>query len=218
MAASDAKPIPQKNVAYRVTFPIFDADGDLVTGAAGLDSEISKDGGTFADCTNEATEIATSSGMYYLDLSSTEMNADTVAIIVKTSTSGAKTTPIVMYPEEAGNIRVNVTQWKDATAPAMTGDAYARLGAPAGASVSADVAAVKSQTAAIEADTQDLQTQIGTDGAGLTNMPWNPAWDAEVQSECNDAITASEPIEVNITHINGTEITGDGDATPWGPA
>jgi hypothetical protein len=111
MASTDAKPVPQKNVAYRVTFPIFDADGDLVTGAAGLDSEISKDGGTFADCTNEATEIATSSGMYYLDLTSTEMNADTVAIIVKTSTVGAKTSAMVMYPEEAGDIRVNVTAY-----------------------------------------------------------------------------------------------------------
>jgi hypothetical protein len=109
MAASDARPVPQKNVAYRVTFPILDADGDLVTGAAGLDSEVSKDGDTFADCTNEATEIATNSGMYFLDLTSTEMNADTVAIIVKTSTSGAKTTAIVLYPEESGDIRVNVT-------------------------------------------------------------------------------------------------------------
>lgn len=111
MASTDAKPIPQKNVAYRVTFPIFDADGDLVTGASSLDSEISKDGGTFADCTNEATEIATSSGVYYLDLTSTEMNADTVAVIVKSATSGAKTTVLVMYPEEAGDIRVNVTQF-----------------------------------------------------------------------------------------------------------
>lgn len=40
---------------------------------------------------------------------------------------------------------------------AQTGDSYARLGAPAGASVSADVAAVKSETASILADT-------GTDG------------------------------------------------------
>lgn len=111
MASTDAKPVPQKNVAYRVTFPILDADGDLVTGAAGLDSEVSKDGGTFADCTNEATEIATSSGVYYLDLTSTEMNADTVAVIVKTSTSGAKTTTLVMYPEETGDIRVNVTAY-----------------------------------------------------------------------------------------------------------
>lgn len=46
----------------------------------------------------------------------------------------------------------------------QTGDAYARLGAPAGASVSADVAAVKAQTAAIETDTQDIQSKIGTPG------------------------------------------------------
>jgi hypothetical protein len=110
MASTDAIPIPKKNVAYRVSFPIFDADGDLVSGAATLDSEISKDGGTFADVTAEATEIATSSGMYFLDLTATEMDADTVAIIVKTSTAGAKTTPIVLYPEEAGDIRCDVTQ------------------------------------------------------------------------------------------------------------
>src|SRR5690606_5318435 len=35
-----------------------------------------------------------------------------------------------------------------------------RLGSPAGASVSADVAAVKSQTGAIETDTQDIQSRI----------------------------------------------------------
>lgn len=98
MAASDATPFPIKNQAYRVTFPILDADGDLVTGAAGLDSEVSKDGGTFADVTAEATEIATDSGMYYLELTAAEMNADTVALIVKTTTTGAKTTPIVLYP------------------------------------------------------------------------------------------------------------------------
>lgn len=103
MASTDAKPIIKKNTAYRVTFPIYDADGDLVTGATGLDSEVSKDGGTFADCTNEATEIATSSGMYYLDLTSTEMNADTVALIVKTSSTGAKTSVLVFYPYEDGD-------------------------------------------------------------------------------------------------------------------
>lgn len=108
MAASDARPVPRKNTAYRITFPIFDADGDLVSGATGLDTELSGDGGTFADATNEATEIATNSGMYYLDLTAGEMNYDTVAIIVKTSSSGAKTTPLVLYPEELGDFRVDV--------------------------------------------------------------------------------------------------------------
>jgi hypothetical protein len=107
MAATDATAIPIKNQAHRITFPIFDADGDLVAGATGLDTEISKDAGTFADATNEATQIATASGLYYLDLTAAEMNADTVAIIVK-STEG-KTTPIVLYPCDAADIPVNVT-------------------------------------------------------------------------------------------------------------
>lgn len=127
MASSDARPMPLKNAAYRVTFPLLDADGDLVSGAAGLDSEISKDGGTFADCTNEATEIATSSGVYYLDLTSTEMNADTVALIIKTSTSGAKTTPIVLYPVEATDISVNVTAWNGTAIPGVDTAGYPKV-------------------------------------------------------------------------------------------
>jgi hypothetical protein len=39
-------------------------------------------------------------------------------------------------------------------------DVYGRIGAPAGASISADIAAVKTQTAAIETDTQDIQTRL----------------------------------------------------------
>lgn len=59
----------------------------------------------------------------------------------------------------------------------QTGDAFARIGLPAGASVSADIAAIEAQT-----------DDIGTAGAGLTAVPWNAAWDAEVESEVNDAL------------------------------
>lgn len=98
---------------------------------------------------------------------------------------------------------------------ADTEDIQSKIGTPAGASVSADVAAVKAQTAAIETDTQDIQTKIGTPagasvsadiaaieaqtddigtaGAGLTAVPWNAAWDAEVQSEVADALAAYDP-------------------------
>lgn len=141
MASTDAKPVPQKNVAFRVTFPILDADGDLVTGAAGLDSEVSKDGGTFADATSEATEIATSSGVYYLDLTQTEMNADTVAVIVKTSTVGAKTTTIVMYPEEAGDVRVNVTQFGGTNLTAAAGIPEVKVASLAANSITSSVIA-----------------------------------------------------------------------------
>ena len=61
----------------------------------------------------------------------------------------------------AGDVDCNVQSWAGAAAPAMTGDAFARLGAPSGASVSADVASVKSDSAAILADTGELQTNQG---------------------------------------------------------
>lgn len=121
MASSDARPFPLKNTAFRAVFPIFDKTGALVTGAAGLDSEVSKDQGTFADCTNQATEIATSSGLYYLDLTSTEMNADCVAVIVKTSTTDARTTVLVFYPVETGDIPVNVTAYNGTAATSSSG-------------------------------------------------------------------------------------------------
>jgi len=43
---------------------------------------------------------------------------------------------------------------------------------------------------------------IGAAGAGLTAIPWNAAWDAEVQSECNDAIVAN-----NLDHLILTAVT-----------
>ena len=73
----------------------------------------------------------------------------------------------------------NITSTGGTTVP-QTGDSFARLGAPAGASVSADIAAIEAQT-----------DDIGAEGAGLTAVPWNPAWDAEVQSEVTDALTAA---------------------------
>lgn len=111
MASTDARPVPIKNTAYRLTFPIYKNDGTLITGATGLDSEVSKDAGTFTDCTNEATEIATSSGVYYLDLSSTEMNADCVAVVVKTTSTDAVPPSFILYPQETGDIKTDVQSW-----------------------------------------------------------------------------------------------------------
>lgn len=113
MAATDARPLPLKNTAFRAYFPILDADGDKVTGATGLDSEVSIDGAAFADCTSEATEIG-SSGTYYLDLTAGEMNGDAIVVQVKTSTVGAKTTDLYFYPAEDGDMRVNVVQFGSA--------------------------------------------------------------------------------------------------------
>lgn len=87
---------PKKNTAFTLAFPIRDADGDLVTGASSLDSEVSIDGAAFADCTNEATEIG-STGIYTLALTASEMNGDYIIVQTKTGTAGAKTAVNVMY-------------------------------------------------------------------------------------------------------------------------
>lgn len=41
--------------------------------------------------------------------------------------------------------------------------------------------------------TGDSYARIGANGAGLTALPWNAAWDAEVQSEAEDALAAYDP-------------------------
>lgn len=162
MATTDAKHIPVKNAAYRLTFPIFDADGDLVTGATGLDSEVSIDGGTFTDCTNEATEIATSSGMYYLDLTAAEMNGDTIAVIVKTSSSGAKTTPLVLYTaaRSVNDLAYPTVSGRslDVSAGGEAGIDLANVGSPT-TTLNLSGTTIKTATD-VEADTQDIQGRL----------------------------------------------------------
>jgi hypothetical protein len=121
-AAGDALDIPIWGSHYRVTFPILDGNGDMVTGAAGLDSEVSKDAAAFADCTNEATEIG-ATGVYYLDITGAEMQAKTVAVQVKTSTTGAKTTFIIINPKRLPIIETGTAQ--GGAAGAITLDAAA---------------------------------------------------------------------------------------------
>jgi len=86
----------KKNAVAKIVFPIYDENGDLLPGATGLDSEYSINGGSYSDCTNEATEIG-STGMYYLNLIAGETNGDVISIIVKTTSATGKTSALVFY-------------------------------------------------------------------------------------------------------------------------
>lgn len=97
-AAGDAHEYPIYGAHFRLVFPLLDADGDLVTAASTPDSERSIDCGTIADCTNEMTEIASGSGLYYLDLTGVETTGKVIAVNAKSATAGMKTTPMVLYP------------------------------------------------------------------------------------------------------------------------
>lgn len=100
---NNALPYPVYGAPWGFTFALLDADGDPVSGAASLDSEISKNGDTFADCTNEATEIATSSGSYYLLLTGTELTTDVATVQVKAT--GVKTAVVTLFPRKLVTIR-----------------------------------------------------------------------------------------------------------------
>lgn len=112
---NNALPYPIYGAPFTVAFPMLDADGDLVTGASTPDAEISKNGDTFADCTAESVEIATSSGVYYLSLTGTELTCDVAAIIAKSATAGMKTTTLVLYPRKLVTIRSGTSQAGAAT-------------------------------------------------------------------------------------------------------
>ena len=99
---------PKKNSAFDLYFAIRNAAGDLVSGAAGLDSERSIDGGAFSDCINEAAEIG-STGIYKLSLTSSEMNGDVIIVQTKTSSAGAKPFAITIYTSASTwNERIDV--------------------------------------------------------------------------------------------------------------
>lgn len=126
--------------------------------ASNITARISKDGGASAQ-TNDVnpTEIDATymKGLYAFDATQAESNANAILVSAVSSTSGIVIEPLIIYTEP--EVRsADVVNWKGSTAPAMTGDAYARLGAPAGASVSADVAAVKSDSGSIKTKTDGL--------------------------------------------------------------
>ena len=228
MASTDARPVPRKNAAFRFYFAIRKNDGTLITTWAGADSEVSIDGAGFSDCTNEATEIG-SSGCGYIDLTSSEMNGDAVVYKLTVTNTGALPLVVTFFPEEAGDYRADVTHISgDATAAdnaesffdgtgyagtnnviptvttltghtAQTGDAFARLGAPAGASVSADIAAVAAALVTIDdfLDTEvaAILTDTGTDIPALI-AALNDLSAAQVNAEVVDALatdTYAEP-------------------------
>jgi len=67
---------PRRAETYLATIPVYNGLF-TVTGIAGaLTATISKDGGTFAACSNAVSEVATASGVYKITLTATEMTCD----------------------------------------------------------------------------------------------------------------------------------------------
>lgn len=122
MASTDASPSPKKNVAFRITLPMYDNTGaHLSGGLSSLACKISKDAGTEASSSNTPTEIATNSSKVYLDLTSTEMNADTIAGVITCANTNANPTDFVIYTNSSGKIAVDLDTIKTQAVTASAG-------------------------------------------------------------------------------------------------
>ena len=170
-----------KNTAsQKIQLFAFDATtGVAKTGdAANLTAYVSIDYGAvtvLGDTTATEMDATNAPGWYMFDLTQAETNGNDLLFTAKSSTANIKVVgrPVCTVP---ASFQAQVAQ---------TGDSFPRIGAPAGASVSADVAAIKAVLPSalgangnIKADVRDFN---GTAGAFASGRP-----------------------EVNTTHAAGT--------------
>src|SRR5687768_4076831 len=115
MASTDARPVPRKNTAFRLTFAMFNGDADAMPGdLANITTQLSADANTPTATTNSPGEVGL--GFYYIDLTSGEMNADCVAVYAESVTTGVKPMLAVLYPQEVDDIKVDVTHFAGSAA------------------------------------------------------------------------------------------------------
>jgi hypothetical protein len=92
--------------------PIYSTAGTLVTGGlTGVTANVSKDGAAFGALASggAATEIGTT-GIIAVDIAAADVNTDATLLRVVVSNADAVTALLCLYPEEAGDIRANLTQ------------------------------------------------------------------------------------------------------------
>lgn len=90
-------PYPIKNARFTLVVPFLDADGDP-TDPTTPDTEVSQDGGAYADAAEEVTTVTGSNGTGYVTLTGAETNNSAVAVAFKVA-SGPKATLATLYPK-----------------------------------------------------------------------------------------------------------------------
>jgi hypothetical protein len=176
--------------------------------SSGVSVVVRPEGGSETASGGTVSYGASSNVVYYAP---TQAETDYTAFVVtayKTGCLPISQTIITTASATTGTVLLAPTTHTSAVVPTVstltghtpqTGDAFARLGAPAGASMSADVAAVKAQTAAIEVDTQDIQSRLpatlvsgrmdASTGAIQTGVDFSATMKASINTEVDTGIS-----------------------------
>lgn len=151
---------------------------------ANTDIKIWKSGATTLANKNSGGGTHISNGVYYAVADATD--TDTIGpmtIFVHVSGALAVRIPALVLDEAVYDAVFGTTALSTYAGADTSGTTtlLSRIGTPSnlggGATISANLVDIEGQT-----------DDIGVAGAGLTAIPWNAAWDAEVQSEVEDAI------------------------------
>jgi len=209
--ASALEVVRQRNQATVICFPIsYTNTSGFVSGAAGLDSEYTywDDGagpGDFQDLTNEAYEIG-SSGWHCVTITQDEINHEYIAIEVNTSTPNADSpVPVLIRTQVADpQYAASTSSGYSFTVDGEGGNVYADMREVEGADASDTIIGADGDTLESLSDQMDGMMPNTEDGSSFTSIPWNAAWDAEVESEVDDSIGGG----------TGTALT----AIPWNAA
>lgn len=107
-ATHAALPVPIKGARFTVQVPYLNSSG-VPTDPTTPDTEVSKDGGAFADCTEEVTTISGSNGFGYITLTGDEMNCSMLALAAKVA-SGPNNTLMEIRPQVLRSVRSGTAQ------------------------------------------------------------------------------------------------------------
>lgn len=202
----------KQSTAVTVKMGPFLDSTDGATAETGLtisqaDIRLSKNGGNIAQSNNAAGATHDELGYYDVPLDTTDTNT-LGALRVLVTESGAlpvwqdfMVVPANVWDSLFGADKLQVHA-DEITAGLITAAAIATNAIDADALASDAVTEIQSglATAAALATVDGIVDDIlldtaviGAAGAGLTAVPWNAAWDAEVQSEVADALAAYDP-------------------------
>lgn len=158
---------PIKNQAFTFTVALLSQANGFIfkttpTLAAG-DVLVSIDGANFANIGTLPTQIQTT-GVLAVALTSSEMNGNRIEILFHDA-AGAEWQDalITIYTKVAVSVGTS-----DLQGVAQTGDSYARLGAPAGVSIAADIAAIETTVAISSTQAAAIATGQLAISAGYT--------------------------------------------------
>lgn len=170
------KNVAGKWIVFAYGLPDHASDGQPITGdAANITANIRIDGGA-ANAVDDTNPTELEDGYYVFDITAVESNGDLLSLHPASSTANVQ---VIGVP---GAVWTRPPNFNDLSVTSSTGrvdiDSIAGTAQTANDN-GADINAILIDTA-----------EIGTNGDGLTAIPWNSAWDAEVESEVTDGLTA----------------------------